>query len=50
MTRKRLALFQKFIEDLKGIKPVKAGIFHLKGEREAEYNSLLIGKTKICLQ
>jgi len=50
MTRNKLALFQKFLEDLKGIKPRKAYIFRFDEDIFSEYNSLLIGKTKIGLQ
>ena len=50
MTRNKLVLFKKFLEDLKGIKPRKAYIFRFDEDIFADYNSLHIGKTKICLQ
>lgn len=50
MTKNRLALFQKFIEDLTGIKPKNPQLLRLDKEAFEEYSSNITGKTKICLQ
>ena len=50
MTRNKLALFQKFLEELKGIKPKKPQLLRFDKEAFEEYSSKITGKTKIGLQ
>jgi len=50
MTYRKLSLFQKFLEDIKGIKTKKPYLFRFDNEVFEEYTSLMIGKTKIGLQ
>jgi hypothetical protein len=50
MTRNKLILFQKFLEDLMGTKSNQPYLFRFDQEIFEEYHSLIIGQTKICLQ
>lgn len=50
MTPRKLSLFLKFLEDLKGIKPKKPQLLRFDKEVFEEYSSPSIGKTKIGLQ